>query len=110
MCTGEGTVAALTGVQITTEGVLGAGQVLDAAVTVTVALALCVGSATLVAVTVCVPAVSGPVYRPALLIVPICALPPAIPSTLQVTDVFVAFVTVALNCCVLPAEMVAALG
>src|SRR5947207_15250145 len=110
MCTGAGTVAPFAGVQITTDTVLGAGQVLDTAVTVTEALALCIGSATLVAVTVCVPAVSGPVYRPALLIVPICTLPPAIPSTLQVTDVFVAFVTVALNCCVLPAATDAVLG
>src|SRR5437762_14390283 len=89
--TGDGTVAPFAGVQITTDTVLGAVQVFDEAVTLTVALALCDGSATLVAVTLCVPVVWGAVYSPFALIVPICALPLVIPSTFQVTDVSPAF-------------------
>ena len=62
--------------------------------TVTVADADFVVSATLVAVTVYVPAVAGAVYIPVLEIVP--------PVADQVTDVFVLPVTVAVNCWVAP--------
>src|SRR5579884_17891 len=64
------------------------------AVTVTVADAVFVASATLVAVTEYVPADPGAVYRPELDIVP--------PEADQVTAVFDVFVTVAVNCCVAP--------
>ncbi len=53
--------------------------------TVTDALPELVTSAALVAVTVCVPAVLGAVYKPELLIVPTVLLPPVVPSTDQVT-------------------------
>ena len=59
------------------------------AITVTVALADLVASAALVAVTVCVPAVPGAVYKPLVETVPTVLLPPAVPSTDHVTDVFV---------------------
>jgi len=42
--------------------------------------------------------------------VPTVALPPAIPFTLQVTAVFVVFVTVAVNCCVAPVATEALVG
>ena len=64
------------------------------ALTVTVAVADLVVSATLVARTVNVPAAAGAVYRPLLDIVP--------PLADQVTAVFEVPVTVALNCCVPP--------
>jgi hypothetical protein len=74
------------------------------AVTVTVALALFVVSAMLVAVTVCMPAWDGAVYRPPALIVPTVAFPAAAPSTDHVTPVLpVVGVTVAVNCAVPPA-------
>src|SRR5271155_5738445 len=61
--------------------------------TVTVAVADLVASATLVAVTVSVPAVAGAVYSPAVVMVPSAAF--------QVTDLFVTVpATVALNCTV----------
>lgn len=77
-------------------------NVVTAAVTVTVALALSAVSATLVAVTVCVPAWDGAVYIPALVIVPAVALPPAVESTDHVTAVFVVPWTAAVNCCCVP--------
>jgi hypothetical protein len=80
-----------------------------AGVTVTVALALFVVSAPLVAVTVCVPACEGAVYIPVALIVPAVAFPPATISTDQVTAVFVVFCTVALNCILAPAAIFAEL-
>ena len=46
----------------------------------------------------------GAVYTPVVLIVPVIAFPPAIPSTLQFTPVFVVFVTVAVNCNVFPSN------
>ena len=55
--------------------------------TVTVALALLVMSATLVAVTVCVPAWEGAVYKPLAFTVPDPELPPLTLSTDQVTAV-----------------------
>src|SRR6266852_628175 len=61
-------------------------------VTVTVPEADLVGSATLVAVTVSVPAEFGAVYSPLELMVP--------PLAIQVTTVFELPVTVAVNCCV----------
>jgi hypothetical protein len=64
------------------------------AVTVTVAEAFLVVSATLVAVTVNVPAEPGAVYNPLALMVP--------PVAAHVTAVFVLPVTVAVNCCVPP--------
>ena len=63
--------------------------------TVTLAVAVLLVSATLVAVTVTVcglPSVAGAVYRPPLEIVPIAGL------TDQVTAVFVVPVTAAVNC------------
>jgi hypothetical protein len=66
--------------------------------TVTLALALLVGSATLVAVTVCPPVWAGAVYSPPVLIEPRDAFPPAVPSTDQVTAVLLVPVTVAVNC------------
>ena len=71
-------------------------------VTLTVALALLVVSASLVAVTVYVPAVLGAVYIPDVLIVP--------PLVDQVTAGFVVLLTVAVNCCVPPAITFALLG
>jgi hypothetical protein len=53
-------------------------------VTATEALPDWVGLATLVATTVCVPAVLGGAYKPLELIVPTVELPPAMPSTVQV--------------------------
>jgi hypothetical protein len=43
--------------------------------------------------------VPGAVYSPVAEIVPIVELPPTVPLTLHVTDVFVEFTTVAVNCC-----------
>jgi hypothetical protein len=68
--------------------------------TATEALALLVVSATLVAVTLWLPATAGAVYTPDALIVPVVAFPPATPSTDHVTAVFVVFCTVAVNCAV----------
>jgi hypothetical protein len=68
---------------------------------VTTAEADFVESACATAVTVTVAGVGmadGAVYRPNVEIVPTVAFPPATPFTCQVTAVFVAFVTVALNC------------
>jgi hypothetical protein len=72
------------------------------ATTVTDALALALVSATLAAVTLWFPACAGAVYSPDALIVPAAALPPAAPSTDQLTAVFVVFCTVAVNCAVPP--------
>ncbi len=77
-------------------------SVTGVAVIVTVAFALSAESATLVAVTVCVPAWDGAVYIPALVIVPVDALPPAVESTDHVTAVFVVPSTTAVNCCCAP--------
>jgi len=70
-------------------------------VTATLAEAEFVELATLVAVTVCVPAVAGGVYNPLALIVPTVVLPPETLSTLHVTPE--PPVTHAVNCwvCVL---------
>lgn len=70
--------------------------------TVTEALALADVSATLVAVTLCVPAVAGAVYRPVEPTVPTVELPPAVPSTAHVTAVLLEPVTVAVNWVVEP--------
>jgi hypothetical protein len=78
--------------------------------TLTAALALLVVSATLVAVTVCPAAAAGAVYNPLLLTVPTVVLPPAMPSTDQVTAVLSLPVTVGVNCCVPPAPTVAVVG
>jgi len=43
-------------------------------------------------------------------IVPVVALPPGVPSTAQLTAVFVEPVTVAVNCCVAPPAMLAVVG
>jgi hypothetical protein len=73
--------------------------------TVTLAVADFVGSAWLVAVT-CTTAregrSAGAVYVPSAAIVPVAALPPATPFTLQVTLASVAFFTVAMNSWVFP--------
>jgi hypothetical protein len=73
------------------------------AITVTVAPALFVVSAALVAVTVTLPpegTTDGAEYSPFVDTVPTVELPPAIPLTPQVTAVFVVPLTVAVNCCV----------
>lgn len=82
-----------------------AGETELVLVTVTAELALFVVSATLVAVTVCVPATGGAVYRPVASINPLAALPPTTASTDQVTAVFVVPVTLAVNCMVVAAAM-----
>src|SRR6266536_3396011 len=69
-------------------------------VTVTAALAERVGSTLLVAVTVCEPAAAGAVYTPPAEMVPTVVLPPVTPSTDHWTFLFLAPVTVALNCTV----------
>src|SRR5216684_570067 len=72
------------------------------AVTVTVPEADLLGSTTLVAVTVSVPAEFGAVYSPLELMVP--------PLAIQVTTVFELPVTVAVNCCVAPVWRLAEAG
>jgi len=72
---------------------------------VTVADACFVGSAALCAVTTAVVSAgkfAGAVYTPAALIVPLLALPPLTPFTLQETLVSLALLTVATNVCVFP--------
>ena len=68
-------------------------------VTVTAALADLSVLATLLAVTVWFPVVAGAVYSPLVVIRPVAVLPPTVPSTNQVTAVFVVPLTVAMNCC-----------
>jgi hypothetical protein len=72
---------------------------------VAVTVADLLGSATLVAV-ICAAAdagrSAGAVYTPAALIVPLVAVPPATPLTLQVTLELLALVTVATNACEAP--------
>ena len=83
------------------------------AVSVTVAVPICVVSACDVAVIVWVVLagrIVGAVYRPVAVIVPVVALPPGVPSTAQVTAVFVEPATVAVNCCVAPPAMLAVVG
>jgi len=75
---------------------------LTGALTVQVALALLVVSATLVAFTVQVPAVLGAVYSPVEETDP--------PVADQVTAVLVVPLTVAVNCCVPPVLIVALVG
>lgn len=74
----------------------------DCVVTVTAADADLLLSATLVAVTVNVPAAPGAVYKPPVLTVP--------PVAVHVTTVLVLPVTVAVNCCVALICRVAAVG
>src|SRR5205085_1992219 len=80
--------------------------------TVTLALAFLVLSAWLMAVTVIVPAgiALGAVYSPALLIVPVAALPPVTLLTCHVTAVLAEPVAVAMNCCVAPVAKEATVG
>jgi hypothetical protein len=81
--------------------------------TVTCALADFVESAALVAVTctVCGEGKSvGAVKTPDRVIVPVAAVPPATPFTLQTTSVSAALLTVAEKSCVLPKSTVAADG
>ena len=87
---------------VVSEAVVGLIATATGTVTVTVAEADFVVSATLVAVTVYVPAVAGAVYRPAVVIVP--------PVALHVTLVLVVPVTVAVNCCVPPVASDAEVG
>ena len=70
----------------------------------TVALALLVASATLVATTVAFPAVNGAAYKPLLEMLP----PPA--ATVQVTEVLVVPLTAAVNLCDAPVESEALVG
>jgi len=82
-------------------------------VIVTAAVALFVVSATLVACTVTAVLAGrspGDVYTPFELIVPTVALPPGIPFTLQVTEVFIVLETVATKVCVAPSSTEAAAG
>lgn len=60
--------------------------------------------------TCCCRQVEGAVYKPALEIVPLAALPPAIPLTLQFIAVELVPVTVAVNCAVPPNITVALCG
>jgi hypothetical protein len=46
--------------------------------------------------------ICGAVYSPAAVTVPVAAIPPITPFTLQITPAFVVLFTVALNCCVAP--------
>jgi len=87
----------------------GAGAGVEA-VTVTLALALLEESAALVAVTVWLPAAEGAVYRPLAEMVPALLLPPATPSTDQLTVVLLLLLTVAENCTAPPAATVAEAG
>src|SRR5882724_10622666 len=66
----------------------------------TLAVALLVVFARLVALIVCVPNACGGLYNPELEMVPTVLLPLVTPSTLQRTDLLVVLVTVAVNCCV----------
>jgi len=78
-----------------------AGEIIEAAETVTFAEADLVVSASLVAVTVTVLGLGtelGAVYSPVLLIVPRLGFPSCTPFTLQITEVFAFPVTVAVNC------------
>src|SRR5882672_7710979 len=95
-----------------TLGVFGLSETLIGKTTVTVAVSDFVVSATEIAFTVVAPAgtVAGAVYRPLALIVPTVALPPGTVFTCHVTVVFVAFVTVAVNCCIRPVTTVAVFG
>jgi hypothetical protein len=83
-------------------------------VTVAVAVALLVESATEIAFIVTEAGdgtAAGAVYRPAAEIVPLVALPPATPFTCQVTPLFCeSFETVAVNCCVCPVFTLAVAG
>jgi hypothetical protein len=79
----------------------------DTEPTETVALALFVVSAALVAVTVCDPGWAGALYWPVLLMVPTVEFPPLVPSTDQVTAVLVVFCTVTLNWVVPPTATLA---
>ena len=79
----------------------------------TLAVALAVESATLVALTLTAPPagrIAGAVYSPLPEIVPAVAFPPATPFTAQVTPVFELPVTLAANCCVCPRNAVALPG
>src|SRR5205823_9312390 len=70
-------------------------------VTATVTSALTEGSELLTAVTTCRPTCVPGVNNPADVMDPVTALPPAVPSTSQVTPPFCgSFLTVAVNCCV----------
>src|ERR1700722_18883789 len=77
-------------------------------VTATTALPDCEGLATLVATTVCVPTAVPAVYRPPEVTMPTAALPPAIPSTVQVAAPPPG--TVAVNCWVCDTASVAIVG
>jgi hypothetical protein len=79
----------------------------------TVADALALGSATLIAVTETVAGAgrtTGAIYSPAAVIVPTTAFPPGTLFTFQVTLVFVAPVTFAWNCCFCPRNRFALAG
>jgi len=74
---------------------------------VTLTVADFVGSAWLVAVTCTVTGdgkSAGAVYTPAAVIVPVAALPPETPFTLQLTVVSVVFFTVAVKVSILPSN------
>jgi hypothetical protein len=48
---------------------------------------------------------AGAVYKPAVEIVPVAVEPPVIPFTCQVTLLFAALATVAVNCVVVPSRV-----
>jgi len=83
-------------------------------VTVTEAVSLVAGLAVRIAVMVTAAGVgmapAGAVYRPEGLMAPCAESPPVTPFTCQVTAVFVACITVAVNCCVFPLATFATLG
>ena len=54
--------------------------------------------------------VAGAVYKPPVVIVPTVLLPPATPSTDQLTPGLLVPVTVALNCCAWPAGRLTGFG
>jgi hypothetical protein len=79
------------------------------AVTVTVAEEVTLESTALTVTEPPEGTLDGAVYRPLLVMVPTVELPPATPFTSQVAAVLVPL-TIALNCCVLPAVTLAEVG
>jgi hypothetical protein len=89
------------------------GEGSSAGVIVTLATALVLGSAWDTAVTVTTAdegMLAGAAYRPLADMVPVLALPPAVPFTCQVTLVLLAFATVAANVLLDPTGTLADVG
>jgi hypothetical protein len=85
---------------VAAEAIVAVEGATDKVNTATAALALLEESAALVAVIVCEPVVEGAVYIPVDVSVPTEALPPATPSTDQVTAELFGIELAAANCCV----------